>query len=143
MRALCRWSAALIAPIDVNNCTHALQDAGEECPAAVAPTRTAATPACDAAASSKLVCLQRMLPEVVALGEKAVIVSTSTKMLDIAEQLTRGAGLRGARIDGSTAAAVRQELVNEFNTPGSATLVRTSLDTGCSANDCWGGNAVP
>ena len=128
-RALCRWSAVRFAPKDVSHRMHVLQDAGEDCPPAIAPTRTAATPACDAAASSKLVCLQRMLPEIVALGEKAVIVSTSTKMLDIAEQLTRDARLRGARIDGSTAAAVRQELVNEFNTPGSATSVRIPLDT--------------
>ena len=78
----------------------------------------------DPSVSSKLVCLQRMLPQIIELGEKAVIVSTSTRMLDVAEQLTRSAGLRGARIDGSTAAPVRQELVNEFNTTGSATSVR-------------------
>jgi hypothetical protein len=79
---------------------------------------------CDVTQSTKLVCLLQMLPKIKSLGEKTVVVSTSTKMLDIAEQACRAADLHTARIDGSTAAQGRQELVNEFNAPNSRISVR-------------------
>ena len=80
---------------------------------------------CDLEQSSKLVCLLRMLPEIRKLGEKAVVVSTSTKMLDLAGSACKAASLVTARIDGSTAAHARQEPVNDFNAPNSSTSVRS------------------
>lgn len=97
---------------------------------------SAGTPAnLSAGASSKLLCLQRMLPEFTALGEKAVLVSTSTKMLDLAGRACAAAGLQAARIDGSTNAAVRQQLVNDFNSPHGEAQVWCwlALCTNCSA----------
>lgn len=55
------------------------------------------------------------------LREKVVIVSTSTLMLDAAAQVCGGLGLPTGRIDGSTAAAVRQELVDQFNDASAGT----------------------
>lgn len=56
-----------------------------------------------------------MLKAATDLGEKVVVVSTSTQMLDAAAQVCGGLGLPTGRIDGSTAASVRQELVDQFN----------------------------
>jgi SNF2 family DNA or RNA helicase len=70
---------------------------------------------CDLSESSKLSCLRTMLDEILQAGEKAVVVSTSTRMLDIAERLCQEAGTTTGRIDGSTAAPLRQGLVDAFN----------------------------
>jgi hypothetical protein len=43
----------------------------------------------DMDASSKLICLRAMLRRIIAAGEKAVVVSTSTRMLDAAQTLCR------------------------------------------------------
>lgn len=80
----------------------------------------------DPAASSKLLCLQRMLEHITAGGEKAVAVSTSTRMLDLAQGVCAALGLNTGRIDGSTAAASRQELVDAFNSPSGTISVRTA-----------------
>lgn len=62
-----------------------------------------------------------MLKAATDLGEKVVIVSTSTQMLDAAARVCGGLGLPTGRIDGSTAAAVRQELVDQFNDTSAGT----------------------
>jgi hypothetical protein len=68
-------------------------------------------------ASTKLDALCAMLKAAAELSEKVVIVSTSTQMLDAAQLVCSGLGLTAGRIDGSTAAAARQELVDTFNDP--------------------------
>lgn len=81
------------------------------------------TTSCDLAESSKLSCLRLMLAEILPAGEKAVAVSTSTRMLDMAERLCKEACATTGRIDGSTAAASRQALVDAFNSPNSTIKV--------------------
>lgn len=71
--------------------------------------------------STKLNVLRCMLAAASKLGEKVVIVSTSTQMLDAAAQVCGGLGLPTGRIDGSTPAALRQELVDQFNDTSPAT----------------------
>jgi SNF2 family DNA or RNA helicase len=62
-----------------------------------------------------------MLKAATDLGEKVVVVSTSTQMLDAAVQVCAGLSLPTGRIDGSTTTALRQELVDNFNDTSPAT----------------------
>lgn len=79
--------------------------------------------------STKLNVLRCMLKTATALGEKVVIVSTSTQMLDAAAQVCGGLSLPTGRIDGSTAAALRQERVDQFNdtSPVTGELMKVHL----------------
>jgi SNF2 family DNA or RNA helicase len=76
--------------------------------------------------SCKLTCLRHMLDSIVNSDERAVVVSTSARMLDAAKLVCGSFSppLQTGRIDGSTGAQVRQELVNEFNSARSCTKVR-------------------
>lgn len=67
--------------------------------------------------TGKLACLGQILQEVTnALGERAVVCSSSTQCLNIVETLCRSLGCSTVRIDGSTDASKRQDIVNAFNT---------------------------
>jgi SNF2 family DNA or RNA helicase len=119
----CPFMVAMVCRCDAPHQSVTVQElAGEE--QAVATQGTAPASSCDPSLSSKLVCLQHMLHEIIMLHEKAVAVCTSTKMLDLAESMCCAVGLQTARIDGSTAAQTRQQLVDSFNAPNSMLKVR-------------------
>jgi hypothetical protein len=106
--------------------------AADSGPVSFAPQQRALSPA---QGSTKLNVLRCMLKAAIDLGEKVVIVSTSTQMLDAAAQVCAGLSLPTARIDGSTAAATRQELVDKFNdtSPATGDLVKVFLSLHCIA----------
>jgi hypothetical protein len=97
----------------------------------------------DMDASSKLICLRAMLRRIIAAGEKAVVVSTSTRMLDAAQTLCRHSGVAVGRIDGSTQAQLRQQQVDTFNSADSAMQVRVQPARLCSCDrGRWEARAV-
>ena len=82
----------------------------------------AATAAAAAAAwrdSAKLVALDALLRAAAARGDKVIVTSTSTAVLDVAGLVARGAGMTTARIDGATDARARIDVVNAFNNSAS------------------------
>jgi SNF2 family DNA or RNA helicase len=97
----------------------------------------------DLDASSKLTCLHAMLRRTIAAGEKAVVVSTSTRMLDAAQTLCRHSGVAVGRIDGSTQPQLRQQQVDTFNSADSAIQVRVQPARLCSCDrGRWEARAV-
>ena len=71
------------------------------------------------ASSGKLAVLDKMLRSMYQNGNRTVIFSQFTSMLDILEDYCVMRGWKFARFDGSTARAVRNHLINQFNAPGS------------------------
>lgn len=76
------------------------------------------------AGSCKLEALRCMVKAATSRGERVVCVSTSTRMLDAAQLMCERLGASCARIDGSTAPAVRQDRVDSFNSPNGPGQVR-------------------
>lgn len=70
--------------------------------------------------SGKMITLQSMLETFTDNGEKSLVFTHSTKMLDIIEVLVKSKGWVYCRLDGHTAPKVRQTLVDEFQHPNSA-----------------------
>ncbi|GAB0100972.1 DNA repair and recombination protein RAD54B [Sergentomyia squamirostris] len=69
--------------------------------------------------SGKLGVLEALLMELKWTQERIVIVSHSTKALDIIEGLCGHFGFTHCRLDGSTTSAERQKIVDKFNAVGS------------------------
>jgi superfamily II DNA or RNA helicase len=65
--------------------------------------------------SGKLDCLMDLMEEIVEGQHRTLLFCQSTQMLDIIETLLGKREVRFLRLDGSTPAARRPELVNEFN----------------------------
>lgn len=65
--------------------------------------------------SAKILALQELLEEVKEGEHRALIFSQFTRVLDILENLLPNWGMKSIRLDGSTPAGRRQDLVNEFN----------------------------
>lgn len=55
--------------------------------------------------------------------EKVVLVSNYTQTLDLIAQLLTSLSITYSRLDGGTAVAKRQNLINAFNSPADATRV--------------------
>ncbi|OEH75495.1 snf2 family N-terminal domain-containing protein [Cyclospora cayetanensis] len=68
-------------------------------------------------ASNKLQALHRIVSLCISRGEKLVIYSHSTKMLDITEDLLLESGIRPARLDGDTPDAGRRAAIEAFLKP--------------------------
>lgn len=66
--------------------------------------------------AGKVRVLELLLQAVLARGERIVVVSTSTAALDVVETLCRRRGWSTVRIDGTTEASKRQDVVHAFNT---------------------------
>ena len=67
--------------------------------------------------AGKLSCLVCLLQDIIReLGERAVVCSSSTQCLQLVQALCGTLGFATVRIDGSTDASKRQEIVNAFNT---------------------------
>ncbi|KAJ8607972.1 hypothetical protein CTAYLR_008225 [Chrysophaeum taylorii] len=119
--------------------------AGETEPlAAVNELRTLSTrgPAGDASdhhhhpESGKLDLVLALVSAAIAEGDRLVLVSTSTKTLDVLAELCASREWRCARLDGSTPADQRTSLVRAFNSPSSreAVFLLSSRAGGCGLN---------
>lgn len=64
-----------------------------------------------------MITLKKMLAVFTSRGEKVLVFSYSTKIMDIIEDFIRGSGWQFRRLDGGTAVHKRQSLVDEFNNP--------------------------
>ena len=88
------------------------------------------TAAADTAHSGKLAVLDAMLRAAAATGDRVVVASTSTAVLDAVASLCAAARLVTARIDGATEAAKRQEVVDAFNRHGVGDVLLLSMRAG-------------
>uniref|UniRef100_A0A1D1Z0P6 CHD3-type chromatin-remodeling factor PICKLE n=1 Tax=Anthurium amnicola TaxID=1678845 RepID=A0A1D1Z0P6_9ARAE len=70
------------------------------------------------ASSGKLLLLEKLLPKLRGKGNRVLIFSQMTKMLDILEDFLSFLGLAYFRIDGQTPISLRQQQMKEFNSPG-------------------------
>lgn len=74
--------------------------------------------------AGKLACLEALLGAVLAGGQDAmVVVSSSTAALDLIEARCKALGAPPVRIDGATDVARRHDIVVAFNSPQSRTRV--------------------
>lgn len=69
-------------------------------------------------ASGKLVIMQKMLRKLKNDGNRVLIFSQMTKMLDILEDFLEGEKYKYERIDGGITGSLRQEAIDRFNAPG-------------------------
>ena len=94
--------------------------------------------------SGKLAALAVMLETIVStLGERCVVVSQSTAMLDlIASAICAPAGYSTVRIDGSTDVSKRQDLVNAFNSFGVGQIFLLSTTAGGAGLNLTGANRL-
>ena len=83
------------------------------------------------ARSSKLELLAELLHELRGEGHRALVFSQFARLLDLAEARLRGTGITSLRLDGSTPAAKRRELVERFQS-GAADCFLISLKAGGS-----------
>ncbi|KAM3353374.1 hypothetical protein ACQJBY_024495 [Aegilops geniculata] len=74
-------------------------------------------------ASGKLQLLYKLLPKLKERGNRVLIFSQMTKMLDILEDFLSFLGYKYARIDGQTALSARQESIKEYNNTESETFI--------------------
>ncbi|XP_051227597.1 uncharacterized protein [Lolium perenne] len=74
-------------------------------------------------ASGKLQLLQKLLPKLKERGNRVLIFSQMTKMLDILEDFLFSLGYKYARIDGQTSLSARQERIKEYNNVESETFI--------------------
>ncbi|VAH83090.1 unnamed protein product [Triticum turgidum subsp. durum] len=74
-------------------------------------------------ASGKLQLLDKLLPKLKERGNRVLIFSQMTKMLDILEDFLSFLGYKYARIDGQTALSARQESIKEYNNTESETFI--------------------
>lgn len=65
--------------------------------------------------SCKLLRLRELVPKLSSEGHRMLIFSQWTTMLDLLEELCADLVMEYRRLDGSTAVAERQEMVDEFN----------------------------
>ncbi|EDV24353.1 uncharacterized protein TRIADDRAFT_27056, partial [Trichoplax adhaerens] len=68
-------------------------------------------------ACGKLIVLEKMLKKLKETGNRVLIFSQMTKMLDILEDFLDGLNYEYERIDGSTSGNERQALIDKFNAP--------------------------
>ncbi|KAM0925849.1 hypothetical protein ACQ4PT_003771 [Festuca glaucescens] len=74
-------------------------------------------------ASGKLQLLHKLLPKLKERGNRVLIFSQMTKMLDILEDFLFSLGYKYARIDGQTSLSARQERIKEYNNVESETFI--------------------
>ncbi|XP_058089747.1 CHD3-type chromatin-remodeling factor PICKLE-like [Magnolia sinica] len=75
------------------------------------------------ASSGKLQLLQKLLPKLKERGNRVLLFSQMTKMLDILEDFLLFLGLAYFRIDGNTSMSARQQQMKEFNSPESTVFI--------------------
>ncbi|KAJ4966726.1 hypothetical protein NE237_018575 [Protea cynaroides] len=75
------------------------------------------------ASSGKLQLLEKLLPKLKERGNRVVLFSQFTTMLDILEEFLSFLGLTYFRVDGKTSSSLRQEQIREFNQANSAVFI--------------------
>jgi len=75
------------------------------------------------AASGKFQLLHKLLPKLKKRGNRVLIFSQMTMMLDILEDFLCDLGYKYARIDGQTSLSARQESIKEYNRAESETFI--------------------
>uniref|UniRef100_A0A0E0CB45 Uncharacterized protein n=1 Tax=Oryza meridionalis TaxID=40149 RepID=A0A0E0CB45_9ORYZ len=75
------------------------------------------------ASSGKLQLLHKLLPRLKERGNRVLIFSQMTRMLDILEDFLCSLGYNYARIDGQTSLSARQESIKEYNNIDSETFI--------------------
>uniref|UniRef100_A0AC35TG05 DNA helicase n=1 Tax=Rhabditophanes sp. KR3021 TaxID=114890 RepID=A0AC35TG05_9BILA len=73
--------------------------------------------------SGKLIVLQKMLRKLFDQGNRVLIFSQMTRMLDILEDFCEGEGYIYERIDGSITGKLRQEAIDRFNKKGAKQFI--------------------
>ena len=73
--------------------------------------------------SGKMVLLDKLLPKLKAQGDRVLIFSQMTRLLDILEDYMRLKGYQYCRIDGNTKGDERDLFMDQFNAPGSEKFV--------------------
>lgn len=73
--------------------------------------------------SYKMLFLERLLEKAIPLGDKIVVVSNFTQTLNIIQALCDSHNIITLRLDGSTQAKRRQQIVNQFNSPTDPSMV--------------------
>ena len=71
----------------------------------------------------KMVLLDKLLRKLYERGHRVLIFSQMTRMLDILEDFLVMSGYQYCRIDGNTSYEVREDLIDEYNRPGSSKYV--------------------
>uniref|UniRef100_A0A0K0FKC5 Chromodomain-helicase-DNA-binding protein 4 (inferred by orthology to a human protein) n=1 Tax=Strongyloides venezuelensis TaxID=75913 RepID=A0A0K0FKC5_STRVS len=74
-------------------------------------------------ACGKLVVMQKMLRKLFEQGNRVLIFSQMTRMLDILEDFCEAEGYKYERIDGSITGQIRQEAIDRFNAPGAKQFI--------------------
>ena len=86
--------------------------------------------------SGKMVILDKLLPKLKDQGSRVLIFSQMTRLLDLLEDYCWMKEYEYCRIDGSTDSNVRDDHIEAFNKPGSASLVPApELSICCSRFD--------
>ncbi|CAL8470234.1 g9776 [Coccomyxa elongata] len=94
------------------------------------------------ALSGKMAVLGSMLAHLRPTGERIVVVSNSTQVLDLVGQLCRDCAYPVLRLDGSTTLKKRAKMVQQFNQePGQFVFLLSSKAGGCGIN-LIGGNRL-
>ncbi|KAJ1529567.1 hypothetical protein ONE63_006338 [Megalurothrips usitatus] len=73
--------------------------------------------------SAKLTVVRRLLEHIICLRERVVLISYFTQTLDLLSSLCDEMGLKCSRLDGSTPASQRTNIVDEFNSSYSKNVV--------------------
>lgn len=74
------------------------------------------------ASSNKLLVLRRLLRVVLPRGERVVVFSHSTQLLDLVEDFLTEEGILSARLDGRSSESERREALETFLAPTTATI---------------------
>jgi SWI/SNF-related matrix-associated actin-dependent regulator of chromatin subfamily A member 5 len=82
--------------------------------------------------SGKMVLLDKLLPKLQRDGDRVLIFSQMTRILDILEDYCMWRGYKHCRLDGSTAHEERQKSIDAYNAPGhrDSKFVRSGIKFG-------------
>jgi len=96
----------------------------------------------DFAQSGKLAVLAVLLEHIIGAGDRCVVVSQSTAMLDLVSAMCAGKGYSTVRIDGSTDVSKRQDVVNSFNSYNVGQVFLLSTTAGGAGLNLTGANRL-
>ena len=83
------------------------------------PTTPAELLDCMVRSSGKLILLDKLLPKLKENGNRVLIFSQMTRLLDILQDYLDGVGYSFLRIDGTVKGSIRQQRIDQFNAEGS------------------------
>lgn len=80
--------------------------------------------------AGKIDMLKRLLPEMKARGDRILLFSFFTMMLDILEQVLNSLGIQYMRLDGQTKVDERQDMIDQFHEEEDITVFLLSTKAG-------------